>query len=332
MTEVWLSGYIASQDPFIVYSTRGTGAPMGAGCLFPEFFRRHPALHLINFTWSMEAGDLKWVAKDYHDAVRLLPGNHFVFLCNTEMESLSFARHGLPAFVSSPAMFIDETLFSAAEEAPAPRFDAIYLARLTAFKRHALAREIETLALVYGPGWPSEPMLYEETRNTLPKAYFANHDMGGDSYRVLSATECAALMSVSRVGLALSAEEGVMRSAIEYLLCGLPVVSTRSIGGRDRYFQAPYATIVPDDPAAIAAAVRAYAERPIPRAEVRAYIRSILEFERHCFLIALNAIVKDLFGLQNRLTAIPDSLKGAFRFRSSREIAKDLARFAQSRG
>jgi glycosyltransferase involved in cell wall biosynthesis len=324
VTQVWLSGHIASTEPFVYYSTRGTGAPMGASLLFPDFFKKHPALHLINFTWSMEIGDIKWVAKDYDDAKRVLPDNHFVFLCNTEMESLLFARHGLPACVSSPAMFIDDALFHAEEPVARPRFDAIYLARLTKFKRHELAREIEKVALIYGPGWPAEPMLFDETRALLPGAYFANHDIAGGKYRQLSAAECVTLMHESSVGLALSAEEGVMRACLEYLLCGLPVVSTQSVGGRERYLLPPYGTIVPDDPAAVAAAVKAYVDRPMPRADIRAYMRSILAFERHCFLLALNAIVKDLFGMRDRFAAIPSSLNGATRFRSSDEILREL--------
>jgi glycosyltransferase involved in cell wall biosynthesis len=46
-----------------------------------------------------------------------------------------------------------------------------------------------------------------------------------------------------------------MYSAVEYLLCGLPVVSTVSLGGRDEWFDSRFVRIVPDDPRAVAEAV-----------------------------------------------------------------------------
>ena len=42
--------------------------------------------------------------------------------------------------------------------------------------------------------------------------------------------------NLSKVGLCLSKAEGAMYSSMEYLLCGLPIVSTKSIGGRDEFF------------------------------------------------------------------------------------------------
>jgi len=47
-----------------------------------------------------------------------------------------------------------------------------------------------------------------------------------------------------------------MYAATEYLLCGLPVVSTPSLGGRDEWFDTRFVRIVPDDATAIAEAVR----------------------------------------------------------------------------
>ena len=41
---------------------------------------------------------------------------------------------------------------------------------------------------------------------------------------------------MSQVGLCLSKSEGAMFASIEYLLCGLPIVSTKSVGGRDIFF------------------------------------------------------------------------------------------------
>ncbi|WP_164127899.1 glycosyltransferase, partial [Stenotrophomonas maltophilia] len=45
------------------------------------------------------------------------------------------------------------------------------------------------------------------------------------------------------VGLCLSAVEGAMCASMEYLMAGLPVVSTPSVGGRDVYFDPDYCII-----------------------------------------------------------------------------------------
>lgn len=46
-----------------------------------------------------------------------------------------------------------------------------------------------------------------------------------------------------------------MFASMEYLLCGLPIVSTPSIGGRDVFFDKDYVEIVEPDPHAVKEAV-----------------------------------------------------------------------------
>lgn len=48
--------------------------------------------------------------------------------------------------------------------------------------------------------------------------------------------EVAAVMRQAYVGLSLSFIEGACLASLEYLLCGLPVVSTHSLGGRDAWY------------------------------------------------------------------------------------------------
>ena len=71
------------------------------------------------------------------------------------------------------------------------------------------------------------------------------------------------------VGLCLSAVEGAMYSSMEYLMAGLPIVSTPSLGGRDVYFDPDYCLIVEPEPAAIRRAVERLRDRAIPREEIR---------------------------------------------------------------
>ncbi|AYV85675.1 MAG: glycosyltransferase family 1 protein, partial [Satyrvirus sp.] len=53
-------------------------------------------------------------------------------------------------------------------------------------------------------------------------------------------------MNMSKCGIMLSASEGGCYSSTEYLYCGLPIVSTRSKGGRDAYYD-DYNCLICDD-------------------------------------------------------------------------------------
>ncbi len=60
-----------------------------------------------------------------------------------------------------------------------------------------------------------------------------------------------------------------MYASTQYLLCGLPVVSTRSEGGRDVFFDPAYVRIVDDDPEAVRAAVHELIALRISPEEIR---------------------------------------------------------------
>ena len=55
----------------------------------------------------------------------------------------------------------------------------------------------------------------------------------------------------------------------EYLLCGLPVVSTPNLGGRDQLFPADFALTVEPEPAAVAAGVAQQLARRFDPRDIR---------------------------------------------------------------
>jgi len=95
-----------------------------------------------------------------------------------------------------------------------------------------------------------------------------------------------------------------MRVSMEYLLCGLMVVTTPNRGGRDRYLLPPYAREVPPDPAAIASAVASLVANPIPKMVIRDYVARIVSFERHNLLLVVNRFLVQEFGTNASLTSI----------------------------
>src|SRR5690606_17403710 len=107
------------------------------------------------------------------------------------------------------------------------QFDAVCNARPWKAKRVRLARKVERLALIQGPyvtGTEAEDL------SDVPYAYRNNGK--------LSLAGVAQVLSASYVGLALSAAEGACLASSEYLLRGLPVVTTPSRGGRDIWYDA----------------------------------------------------------------------------------------------
>ena len=99
-----------------------------------------------------------------------------------------------------------------------------------------------------------------------------------------------AALNRAAVGLCLSSVEGSNYASMEYMLAGLPVVSTPSVGGREIYFDHEYCTICDPDPVAVRDAVEAFKARNIPRHYIRARTLAKIEPERRRFL----ALVDDL--------------------------------------
>ena len=84
-----------------------------------------------------------------------------------------------------------------------------------------------------------------------------------------------------------------MFASTEYLLAGLPIVTTPSTGGRHVYHDQEYCWTVAADPDSVAGAVRALKAQGIPRAHVRDRTLRRLESDRSRFLALLNAILEE---------------------------------------
>jgi glycosyltransferase involved in cell wall biosynthesis len=142
----------------------------------------------------------------------------------------------------------------------------VYNARMAPFKRHHLARDVKRLLIIGGTTAEGDTQAYfQEVRRALPQADFTH----AVNNAWLPPAKLALALNGSRVGLCLSAVEGAMYAAVEYLLCGLPVVSTASRGGRDEWFDPDFTRIVRDDPAAVADAVNELAAMNVSPQHVR---------------------------------------------------------------
>jgi glycosyltransferase involved in cell wall biosynthesis len=144
----------------------------------------------------------------------------FKIMCNSYTDLSYFTRAGFDARIINQNCFLDYNKFKLSDGMK--EYNAIYIARFVSFKRHYLASQVENLALVAGSAWGAE------SDEIPPHSYLNSKPL---DFEAVLGKICA-----SRVGLILSEAEGACYSSSEYLLAGIPVVSTPSYGGRDIWY------------------------------------------------------------------------------------------------
>lgn len=290
----YMAGRIVSHDPLITFSGFNPQFPLGLLSVAPDLLGTRPGLHLLHYPWTLENGRAARVAKAIAAARRDFPQSRVVMMASNEIEALAYGATGEEVILANVLTLTDERVWRPYPRQSGSTFDAVYVARLDPGKRHELARSLESIDLIYGHSIEKDGGI-ERVSALLPQAHFANQETG--RYRRMSQEEVAIRLAQSDVGLCLSAEEGCMRASMEYLLAGLPVVSTRSIGGRDRYFVGAYCRVVEPDPDMVAKAVAELRARNFDRRLVRAHIGELLSFERHNLIGTLNALTKSTWGV-----------------------------------
>lgn len=210
--------------------------------------------------------------------LRRFPKCRISVLCNAPDELPVAEAAGYETeFISRMAM-VNEEIFTPENDSE-KLYRAVYNAKMAPFKRHQLASHVAGLALIYSPYGPRPAEHFRTVQNILPNAIFLNGPLGTSDYKKFTDAEVARVLNQSRVGLCLSAIEGGMWASIEYLLCGLPVVSTPSKGGRDVFYDDRYCRVVEPKPEAIAAAVEELIEANIDPMLIRqATLEKVMPF------------------------------------------------------
>jgi len=233
-----------------------------------DHLRGRKAYCLCCYSWNITQQVLRDVQQLEQRRQAEFPDIEFVHLCNEPGQVEQFDAFGARAIYCSQNSFVDESAFRLLPDRE-KRFDAVYNSRLTPWKRHVLAAEISRLAVIYYPSPHDSREASEEIRRRLAHAYYLNHP-GGAEYRYLSREEINRGLNAARTGLCLSAEEGAMYASMEYLLAGLPIVTTTSQGGRDVFFEPDFVATVEADPGAVRAAVEELPGRAPAAEDIRA--------------------------------------------------------------
>lgn len=311
MAETLIFARRLAAAPLIYIGPDQPGAPLGPATHLAEALGGRPAWTLVFVTASLEVAERRARLVDAwcrHAAAH--PAHRVLILCNSAREVLLLQRDGVAAVLCNHNIIANDAVFTIIG-GEAKRYDAIYNARMMAYKRHALARALPSLALLYYDA-DVEPGYFDSVRQALPHAVLlneqaaraaparaahpraralANRLLDARGFVKLTPAEVARALNSARVGLCLSAEEGAMVASVEYMLCGLPVVSTASLGGRDFFFDPAFTRVVADDPDAIAAAVAELARCDLDPATIRARTLWTLRHERD----KLAAVVRAIF-------------------------------------
>lgn len=217
------------------------------------------------------------------------PNLHIAVMAATQEDDLACRAAGIDSFWCNHNCLVDESLFR-----PLPGveklYDAVHIGRLAPMKRHELSFDVPRLAVVSGT--------YEVEQDYVRSLFAGFRNLAWCNYdpdsglTVISPDETARIIRQSRCGLALSDLEGAMYASAEYLLSGIPVVSTPSVGGRDVFFDPDYTAMVPPERDAVTAAVAHFRDAPVDPLMIRARTLRAFRPHRMRLLLRLSALLQ----------------------------------------
>ena len=283
--------FLVDDNPLIVL----TFTPCGLGHVKTMAEKVSPRYchFLVGFWWSMkDAGRVDAFQRKWKKIQRKHPNIDLQVLCNAKSEQELFrSRTDINAHHVNQNCMIDEGSWEVMANAK-KEYDAVYNARVGEYKRIELAYEVKKLAIITAPhqGNIEEDEYAKELREYLSHAKWLNFEQ--ERYRRLPREEVHEHVSRAHTGLILSGTEGACYSVGEYLLSGIPVVSTPSEGGRDVWFNSETCIVVNDTPEAVAEGVREWKRRSPDPHHVREETLKVLDKHRNKFFSVVNNIRK----------------------------------------
>jgi glycosyltransferase involved in cell wall biosynthesis len=296
---------LISQDPPIFMTGIAFDELIGIAGAFGRRFGDIPAGFLIYPTWSIEeAGRVAAIGQAAREHRRRYPSHRLIVMANTQREADLLAAEGLPSVFLNKNFTVPEKIFRPLPDSE-PEFDAIYNARFVPEKRHELAALIGKLAyLSYIPEVDGEGREQVALMNSLlrdnPSHTLLNPVVDGRPLR-LDPRETNRQINRARIGLCLSEIEGSNYASMEYMLAGLGVVTTPSLGGRDVHFDPTFCIVCDPSPEAVRDAVRELKARNVPREHIRRATLARIEADRRRFLDLVDDLRAHLGG-QRRIT------------------------------
>ena len=228
--------------------------------------KNNKAVFLVYFWWTLfdHPTTFEKIFEHYLDHQKKFKKHKIIFLLNTVEEFNIFKNQYIPCEFIHQNALVDQETFKPTNQKKI--YDVIYNGRLEDLKRHYLLRDCSSIGLIsaYVMNINKEKTRYlDELKSLLPGARLLNSDppitLNKYNYnmglQLFSGEEVNRFINQAKVGVILSSKEGACYASIEYLLAGIPVVSTRNIGGRNYFLDNRFCRIVPSRPGAIKNAV-----------------------------------------------------------------------------
>jgi hypothetical protein len=290
---------IISADPLIVFTLTGQDLPLGLGTIFADRYGDYPATFFITPAYTIEEDSITRHTHELAERHRARNRHQsFIFCCNSVGEVELLGRFGEAVHLINQSIVVSDRTFHPIGGAKV-EFDAICNASLWPLKRHELAAEIPKVAYVTyyfeGIGTKAEVQPRLNTLRYPPPGHQLINPISDDLPVMLPPAAVNEAYSRATVGLCLSPYEGAMQASLEYLLAGLPVVSTPCRGGRDTFYRPEYCIIAEANPRSIREAVDELQRRAIPREYVRTKTLELVDAQRRELLALFDAIL-----LENR--------------------------------
>lgn len=213
---------------------------------------------LLQLGWSAELPEVANELKTrLAEAKNAFPEARFIILANAPKE-VEIIQEFNEVYLANHNAFLDPARYPVPKKTER-RFDALYIARITPFKRHDLALKVKNLHLI-GSYSEKEKEYFQKTIAKFPHAVWSRKVPSFFIGKKICEAAC---------GLALSAVEGAMFSCGEYTLCGVPVVNTRNLGGRDTLLPEFACRYAEDTAESVAENVQYWVDNPIEPVEIR---------------------------------------------------------------
>jgi glycosyltransferase involved in cell wall biosynthesis len=214
---------------------------------------RRPKHILFSPTWLWTLKNLPELFRFRWQAAQ--SGKSLHLMDNAVQSNRMLRALGFPGDLANINLYVNEHIFTIRPQAKT--HDAVYAAQMAPYKRLHLAAKIPRLFVqTYGEVKTAEGK-YDLARFE-PSVSHADHNLGW-----VTTDEVVDTYNRASVGLSLSACEGAMLASVEYMLCGIPQVSTPCKGGREQFFDPRYVIVADPNPEAIAAAVAELAARKV---------------------------------------------------------------------
>jgi glycosyltransferase involved in cell wall biosynthesis len=172
-------------------------------------------------------------------------------------------------------------------------YEAIYIAQARPFKRMQLAKDIKFLyILTYGCRDYTNAAGENDLAKFQPDIAHANWN----KKFIHNRRDVSSIICQSHAGLALSKREGAMWASVQYMLCGIPVVTTPSRGGREYFFDNRHTYRVKPNSTSVKEAVEMAELDSIDPNEIRSAVLSKITSERLRYV----RFLKHEFGFRQR--------------------------------